>query len=465
MKEQSSSILAEKSEEISQLLPAIKGELATGRGEGSMKTKDYMKLLFKNQSYIDNIAARESSRGRRRTDGTIEEVIGVDGTILNEIIIPTMNIDRLAGDGKRYEDELLNKSQIYITTAGYKNTFSYNKLIQVLVRSIVQPERAIVMGGTWRLPVLEGLQSRNFINEIRADATFNSASFDREYESLWAGTVEDAFFNGESFDRNRIVVAAESKADGKIKTAFYVISVDVGRFNDLSAITVIKVSPQNSMSSIKSVVNLYSLEGMHFEEQAIFIKQLYYKFNARRIVIDANGVGAGLVDYLVKSQTDRKTGEYYPPFGVYNDPDEKYKFFKTIDTEDKVLFLVKANAPFNTEMYTILQTQLNAGKVKFLIDERQKREKMLSMARSERMSRDERDEYLRPFVLTSVLREELLNLREQTEGVNIILSRANKNIKKDKVSSLGYGLYYIKTEEDDPKRRRHRDFSKFVFFN
>lgn len=163
-------------------MPAIKGELADGRGEGSMKTKDYVKKLFRNGSYIDNIAARESSRGKRRTDGTIEEVIGVDGTLLNEVIIPTMNIDRLAGDGKRYEDELLNKSQIYITTAGYKNTFPYDKLIQILVRSIVQPDRAMILGGTWRLPVLEGLQSRNFVNEIRADATFNDAAFDREYE-------------------------------------------------------------------------------------------------------------------------------------------------------------------------------------------------------------------------------------------------------------------------------------------
>jgi hypothetical protein len=32
-------------------------------------------------------------------------------------------------DGTVQEDEVLNQSQIYITTAGYKNTFSYDKLI------------------------------------------------------------------------------------------------------------------------------------------------------------------------------------------------------------------------------------------------------------------------------------------------------------------------------------------------
>ena len=66
----------------------------------------------------------------------------------------TMNIDRLAGDGRRYENELLNKSQAYVTTAGYKNTYPYDKLIQVLVRSIIQPEKAIVLGGTWRIELM-----------------------------------------------------------------------------------------------------------------------------------------------------------------------------------------------------------------------------------------------------------------------------------------------------------------------
>jgi hypothetical protein len=32
-------------------------------------------------------------------------------------------------DGTVQEEEVLNQSQIYITTAGYKNTFSYEKLV------------------------------------------------------------------------------------------------------------------------------------------------------------------------------------------------------------------------------------------------------------------------------------------------------------------------------------------------
>ena len=44
--------------------------------------------MFKNGSYFDNIAARESSRGKRRHGGLVEECVGVDGQILSEVIIP-----------------------------------------------------------------------------------------------------------------------------------------------------------------------------------------------------------------------------------------------------------------------------------------------------------------------------------------------------------------------------------------
>jgi len=37
------------------------------------------------------------------------------------------------------------------------------------------------------------------------------------------------------------------------------------------------------------------------------------------------------------------------------------------------------------------------------------------------MTPEKRAEYLKPFSLTSILKEEMMNLREENEGVNIIL--------------------------------------------
>jgi hypothetical protein len=44
------------------------------------------------------------------------------------------------------------------------------------------------------------------------------------------------------------------------------------------------------------------------------------------------------------------------------------------------------------------------------------------------MKPEERANYLKPFTLTSILKEEMLNLREENEGINIILKRANRGI-------------------------------------
>ena len=70
------------------------------------------------------------------------------------------------------------------------------------------------------------------------------------------------------------------------------------------------------------------------------------------------------------------------------------------------------------------------------------------------MSPEQRANYLKPFNLTSILKEEMMNLREENEGVNIILKQANKGIRKDKFSSFEYGLYYIKLEEDKKKKKK-----------
>jgi hypothetical protein len=79
------------------------------------------------------------------------------------------------------------------------------------------------------------------------------------------------------------------------------------------------------------------------------------------------------------------------------------------------------------------------------------------------MKPEERAEYLKPFTLTSILKEEMMNLREENEGVNIILKQANKGIKKDKFSAFEYGLYYIKLEEESKKKKKKFNASEWCF--
>ena len=464
-KEQAAGITKEKVDELCVLIPGLNNELDLTRGK-TKTGKDNIEIIFKNGSKLDIMAARQSSRGKRKTGGLMEECILIDQTLLNEVIIPTMNVDRRLADGTFREEEVINKSQIYVTTAGWKNSFAYEKLIQLLIQQIIDPAEAVVLGGTWRVPVMEGLLKKGFIEDLKLDGTYNDSSFSREYESEWSGDAENAYFSAEKFDKQRVLLQPEYEFSARSsKNAYYVIGVDVGRKGCTSEVCPIKVSPQAQGSAIKTVINFFSWDEDHFEDQAIKLKKLYYKFKARKLVIDANGLGIGLVDYMVKSNVDPETGETLPPFGVVNDEEGFYKKYRTYDMEEDALYLIKANAPINTEAHSYVQTQLASGKIKFLIDENQAKVKLMGTKMGQQMDAEKRAEYLMPFTQTTILREQMLNLVEENEGVNIILKQSSRSIKKDKFSAFEYGLYYIKQEEERGKKKKKRRISEMMFYS
>ena len=468
-KEQAASITIAKIQQICRLIPALSNEINWTRGV-SKKTKDDVHYIFKNGSSIDILAARPSSRGQRRTCLLMEECVLIDGDILNEVIIPTTNVDRLLPNGKRYKDQVVNKSQIYITTAGFKNSFAYNKLIQLLINSVLNPNQYMIMGGTYQTPVTEGLLDEDFVDQLKLQGTYNDDSFDRQYRSIWSGDAENAFYSAEKFDKHRVLLQPEYEYSNRSgKNAYYVLGVDVGRIGCTTQVCVFKATPQPQGAAIKTLVNIYTYEAEDFQMQAINLKKLYFKYKARVLAIDANGLGVGLIDFMTKAQVDPETGDTLPAFGVEggtsDDATEPYKKVKGVDVEENAMYLIKANAPINTEAYSYAQTQMSSGKVKFLIDQAQAKIKLLSTKKGQGMTPDQRAEQLKPFVLTTVLREQMLNLVEDNEGVNIILKQSNRGIKKDKFSAFIYGLYYIKQDEDRKRKRKTRNIADMIFFS
>ena len=467
-KQQSAEILSGKVLEICKLIPAMEREIiwdTRGTRARTAQTKDSVIYTFRNGSTLENIAASEKTRGRRFNSGLMEECVGIDQDILNEVLIPTLNVDRMV-QGQTDPNEQLNKSQIFVTTAGYKNTYSYEKLIEILCRSVVRPKDAIVLGGSWRVPVIFGLLDKNFVRDLKMDGTFNEDSFEREYESKWTGDIESAFFNSDRFDKQRKINMPEWKYSNKTsKDGYYIMGVDVGRFGCTTEVVIIKVTPGAGDIPRKRIVNIYSFDEEHFGLQALKLKRLFQQYKCRVAVIDGNGLGAGLVDMLTMDTIDPDTGETLYNWGVMNDEDNKYRNMKTDDTITDAMYIMKANQVLNSEMYAYCQSEINSGRVNFLVDESIAKNKLLSQAQGKKMSQSQRADYLMPFVQTSILKDQMLNLVYENDGAHIILKQASKKIKKDKFSALIYGLYYCKLQEDSRLKKRKRDISKFMFFN
>ena len=373
------------------------------------------------------------------------------------------------GNYKQFIRERNKEQRLYWNKNG-KNSFAYAKLIQFLILSIVDPQHYMIMGGTYKIPVKQGLLDQDFVQQLKMNDTYSQDSFDREYLSKWQGDAENAFFSAQRFNKQRVLRQPQKQYSSRnSKNAYYVIGVDVGRFNCTTQAVVFKVTSQPDGSSLKNVVGLYSYQAQDFETQAINLKKLFYKYKASALSIDANGIGAGLVDFMIHAQTDPQTGEVLPPFGVQGgtNPDslQTYKKIKGDNVQENAMYLIKANAPINTQAYTYAKVQIGNSKIKFLIDEDQARTRLLSTKQGQVMSKEQRDEYLIPFVLTTGLEAQMMNLVQENEGVNIILKQSSRGIKKDRFSAFIYGLYYIKKDDEMRQKRKKRSLSDFLLFS
>ena len=58
--------------------------------------------------------------------------------------------------------------------------------------------------------------------------------------------------------------------------------------------------------------------GVDPEAQSIRLKQLFYDFEADRMIIDVNGAGSSVLTNLQQAQYDNQRDVHYDKFQVYN---------------------------------------------------------------------------------------------------------------------------------------------------
>lgn len=446
-KQMASQIAQQNIESIWNFMPILKGELRKIQFE-----KDYTRLTFHNNSILDVVANSESSRGLRREGLAVEEIIHerFNEDNFNEVILPIMANNRVTACGGDDPFEKHKKIAI-VTTAGTKQSFAFN-MHEEYRSAMKNGEDAFVLGASYELATSFGLLSLSYINDLKESPNFNPISFTREYGSVWSGSSEDSLVDLETFRKSRILDKAEEKALDK--NAEYVLTYDVARSegvqNAQSALVVIKITPKGDGTYSKHVVNIYTFEGSHFREQALFLKQKVNDFRAKILVIDSNGLGQGLIDQLI---VDIDTN---PPYEVVND--ERYHKFKTSDSIP-MIFTIKSQSKDTREadMNNLFYRWVGNNQVKFLYSE--------SQARGDyKVSYGDETKFLRPYTQTDFLQEEIMNIEYTASGNNINIRQISKSIQKDRFSALKYGLFWIHLEEKKNQSKNNQslgDISKF----
>ena len=379
-----------------------------------------------------------------------------------------MNVSRKMKNGVENPNEP-HQVQIWISSAGDKNSFSYDKTIELLEMSILNPSKYGIFGCDYKVPLFNGLLPKDFLNEIKTSPTFSEISFSKEYLSRFCGSSNESWFDYEKFSIHRKLVNPETKENIRDGIeSFYILSVDIARRGCQTVCTVLKVFPRKDKPWKLNLVNLYILgkteDEKVFDKQVLELKKLIARFNPRQVVIDINGIGISFADMMIKETYDPETAGFYPAYGFTNR--EEYDSLQPRNCP-KILYGIKANAQINSDMHSILYTKVYSGLIDFLITEKEASTKLKATKAGQKMAPEAKVKRIMPHELTSILIDEIMNLRVKPTGVSnqIQVEQINKRTLKDKFSALEMGVYYAQQlENEELERRRNRGLSRRLVF-
>lgn len=312
---------------------------------------------------------------------------------------------------------------------------------------------AFVIGNDFTLPVMFEQLDPDYIEEVKNDPSMSPLQFAREYISVWTGSSENSLVQLKDLEKCRVLTNAEFNAvKGDHK---YIISVDVARSertgSATTAIAVFRIEPRGNGTYFKKLVNLHTYKGnMHFEDQSIYIKELVEKFQASMVCIDGNGLGRGLLDYLVKE-------DKYPSYSIINDSSyDKYKLPNSLPLIFNIMSNTKdtsASNIHNNFMAVIAKHDLKLLVSDSVIKDKTKEKDYEKLA-----------EILVPHVETGLFVDEVMNLIYEARGNNTVVKRVSKQMEKDRYSAVSYGLFYIYLEEQKNFQKKKQTFDATGFY-
>lgn len=459
--------------------PLMQNEMQKFRRAGKLKDPfsdggDSVRFNFANGSIFDVVGGH--IRGGRRTKGLFEEVIEQDPTYVNEEVIPLLNTIRTDSKGRINPNEPQG-TKIFITTAGYMGTFAYNKLIEVLCMVALDPTKYCVMGGTYKILLLNNRLAEDVMREIMSAPTFSKEAFEREYCSIWSGKVKGAAFSSTMIENIRKIRRAEYKAAKSVidhtSDDFYVISCDIAKDGSAdTAVVVGRVSP-TEYKFVYKIVNAFQIDANDFMIVANELKAVAIKYAARLLVYDANGVGAGLRDWLNKP-TVTSTGMPLPGLGIINPPEsalQNLSYYR--DPAVNIVYEIKSGGTVASNIHARLFAAIGSGAIRTLIPSREAIAALENNATFIGYNSRKKDLILRPYRFIDKLQKELMNLDVKDNGDattrNIIIVRRDTNTQKDYFSALEYLIYatteHLENNYYKEKRRANTKMKTLTFMS
>ena len=222
---------------------------------------------------------------------------------------------------------------------------------------------------------------------------------------------------------------------------FYAICADMAKDGSAeTAVGVAKVIPKEHYFTYK-FINLFTIPSTDYMEVANTFKKTVLAYDARLLIYDANGVGAGIRDWLNKPTTD-KDGVMLEGLGVINPPTSAEKDLIKYPKSKTICYEIKSGGKVGEQIHFFFFARMSTGAITFplkLTDALSLYSKNVSFGQ---MSRYKQEQLLMPFKVMDKMEMELKNLDIVNTSDQISntlrIARRNANIQKDFFSMAEY---------------------------
>lgn len=406
----------------------------------------------------------DSARSWRFNYLLVDEARLVKDDIIETILIPMTKTKRQnALHWKQNEKgKVIFISSAYLKTSGLYKRFEYH------YRQMVSGNKNyIAMCFPYQVGIQAGLFDEEDIEQEREKPTMTADKFAYEYEGVFVGSSGESYFPYELTNECRVLERPELEQP-KNSNSIYVITHDVAvsdaKGSDNACTHVIKLKPRSDGTYLKQVVYTKVVNGMPLNKQRDLLRELLHlKFpNTVRILIDAQGAGAGLPSLFYESweHRDEKTGKVteYPP--LIQDDDEFG--MNTIEGAIPIIRSIHGMNNFVNLYYPYMKACFENRSLEFL----QQSEEVDSLYKTNQMTIDEYEQYIQHDILQS----ELSNIKQDfTNTDKMTYTRIVKSTKRDRATSLMYGLSFVCDLETKNKatiyRKKVTDYTSAPLFS
>lgn len=434
------------------------------------------RVIFYNTSSIKVVTASDSARGSRCNVLLLDEFRLISLDVINTVLRKFLTQRRMPRyneltEAERQAEYAKEKNKIIFGSSAYfADHWSFTRCMDTLGSMVVPGRKEFVCSLPYELAIKEGLLDPDIVESEMLETDFSEIKHMMEYESIFYNSSEDAFFDFSTVSKNRHIqypmlpasLSAKLKSNSNIRIQpklpgeKRLLSADIALMastrynNDATSIHITRLLPTKAGRYTVNLVYTEPNEGLRTEEQALNIRRLYEEYDCDYIVLDTKNVGLSILDCLSSDISDPETGEIFPALCCCNNDDLAARC--VVKGAPKTIWAIMGSAKFNSEAALLLREGFKSGRIRMLVNEYDGEDAMNHIQGFAPMDMSDKTKLLMPYINTTLLINEIVNLRHEENNGLVKLSEKS-GMRKDRYSSLSYN-YYVALQLENEMRRK-----------